>query len=285
MALVPGARATLLALFGDSFVKAPVEGSRDLNTIAWSHDGRYALVGGSGVLYAFDGASLRELEVPYVIAYRHMAARPGRDEFLASTSLGLIRISIKAEFGAPVELTSHDSRIVMVGDDPQVVMRLYAVSHERLEVRSLTASSGFLFQNAWSGPTEMLPSCPYLFTVMLRQPKDGPVPSDGRAAVNVQLETSKGPIDLGYFIVVVPVVKSEASLADYLPFALLAVGVAAAGVIVVRKVRKRARKEALKESPKPSEEREKEEVEEEAIVSAPSRGEEDYYRDWGDGKW
>jgi hypothetical protein len=54
---------------------------------------------------------------------------------------------------------------------------------------------------------------------------------------------------------------------------------------VVRKVRKRARKEALKESPKPSEEREKEEVEEEAIVSAPSRGEEDYYSDWGDGKW
>jgi hypothetical protein len=285
MALVPGGRATLLVLFGDSFVKVPVEGSRDLNAVAWSHDGRYALVGGSGVLYAFDGASLRELEVPYVITYRHIAARPGRDEFLASTSLGLIRISVKAEFGAPVELTSHDSRIAMVGDDPQVVMRLYAVSHERLEVRSLTASSGFLFQSAWSGPTEMLPSCLYLFTVTLRQPKGAPVPSDGRAAVSVQLETSKGPIDLGSYMAVVPIIKSEASPVDFLPLALFAVGVVAAGAIVVRKVRKRARKEALKESPKPSEEREKEEVEEEAIVSAPSRGEEDYYSDWVDGKW
>jgi hypothetical protein len=285
MALVPGARATLLALFGESFVKAPIESSRDLNAVAWSHDGRYALVGGSGVLYAFDGASLRELEVPYVITYRHMAARPGRDEFLASTSLGLIRISIKAEFSTPVELTSHDSRIATVGDDPQVVMRLYAVSHERLEVRSLTASSGFLFQNAWSGPTEMVPSCPYLFTVTLRQPKGAPVPSDGRAAVSVQLETSKGPIDLGSYMVVVPVIKSEASPVDFLPLALFVVGVVAAGMIVIRKVRKRAREEALKESPKPSEEREKEEVEEEAIVSAPSRGEEDYYSDWGDGKW
>jgi hypothetical protein len=216
-----------------------------------------------------------------------MAARPGRDEFLASTSLGLIRISVKAEFGAPVELMSHDSRVAMAGDDPQVVMRLYAVSHERLEVRSLTASSGFLFQSAWSGPTEMLPSCPYLFTVTLKQPKGGPVPSDGRAAVNFQLETSKGPIDLGSYMVVVPVIKSESSPTDFLPFALFAVGVVAAGVIVIREVRKRVRKEALKESPKPSEEREKEEVEEEAIVSAPSRSEEDYYSDsgWGDGKW
>jgi flagellar biosynthesis/type III secretory pathway M-ring protein FliF/YscJ len=86
-------------------------------------------------------------------------------------------------------------------------------------------------------------------------------------------------------MVVVPVIKSESSPTDFLPFALFAVGVVAAGLIVVRKVRKRARKEALKESPKPSEEREKEEVEEEAIVSAPSRSEEDYYSDWGDGKW
>jgi hypothetical protein len=131
----------------------------------------------------------------------------------------------------------------------------------------------------------MVPSCPYLFTVTLRQPKGGPVPSDGRVAVNVQLETSKGPIDLGYYMVVVPVIKSESSPADFLPFALFAVGIVAAGIIVVRKVRKRARKEVLKESPKPSEEREKEEVEEEAIASAPSRGEEDYYSDWGDGKW
>jgi photosystem II stability/assembly factor-like uncharacterized protein len=293
MALVPGVRATLLALFGDSFVKAPVEGSRDLNAIAWSHDGRYALIGGTGVLYAFDGVSLRELEVPYVITYHHIAARPGRDEFLASTSLGLIRVSIKAEFGAPVEPTSHDSRIVTAGDNPQVAMRLYVVSHEKLEVRSLTASSGFLFQSAWSGPTEMVPSCPYLFTVMLRQPKGGSVPADGRAAVNVQLETTKGPIDLGSYMVVVPVVKSESSPADYLSLVLLAVGVVAAGIIVVRKVRKRARKEILKESPKPEpvEEGEREEAEEESReeeeVAAPvsSRGEEDYYRDWGDGKW
>jgi hypothetical protein len=291
MVLVPGGKATLLALFGDSFVKIPVEGSRDLNAIAWSHDGRYALVGGSGVLYAFDGASLRELEVPYVITYHHIAARPGRDEFLASTSLGLIRTSVRADFGAPVELTNHDSRVAMAGEDPQVVMRLYAVSHEKLEVRSLTASSGFLFQSAWSGPTEMLPSCPYLFTITLRPPKSGPVPSDGRAAVNVQLETSKGPIDLGSYMVVVPIVKSEASPADFLPLALFAVGIIAAGVIVVRTIRKRARKEVLKESPKPSEEREKEEVEEEAreeeeiAVPAPSPGEEDYYSDWGDGTW
>jgi hypothetical protein len=286
VALVPGAKATLLVLFGESFVKAPVESNRDLNTVSWSHDGRYALIGGSGVLYAFDGASLRELEVPYVITYHHIAARPGRDEFLASTSLGLIRISIKAEFGAPVEPISHDIKVAMAGDDPQVVMRLYAISHEKLEVRSLTASSGFLFQSAWSGPTEMVPSCPYLFTVTLRAPKGGgPVPSDGRAAVSVQLETSKGPIDLGSYMVVVPVIKPESSPADFLPLALFAVGVVAAGIIVVRKVRKRARKEVLKESPKPSEEREKEEVEEEAIASAPSRGEEDYYSDWGDGKW
>jgi hypothetical protein len=285
MALVPGAKATLLALLGDSFVKVPMEGSRDLSAVAWSHDGRYALVGGSGVLYAFDGASLRELEVPYVITYRHIAARPGRDEFLASTSLGLIRISVRADFGAPVELTSHNSRVEMVGDDPQMVMRLYAVSHEKLEVRSLTASSGFLFQSAWSGPTEMVPSCPYLFTITLRPPRGGPVPSDGRAAVSVQLETSKGPIDLGSYMAPVPAVKSEASPVDYLPFALFIVGVVAAGVIVVRKVRKRAHKEVLKESPRPAEEREKEEVEEEAIVSAPPRGEEDYYSDWGDGKW
>jgi hypothetical protein len=293
MALVPGAKATLLALFGDSFVKVPMEGSRDLNAVVWSHDGRYALVGGSGVLYAFDGASLRELEVPYVITYRHMAARPGRDEFLASTSLGLIRVSIKAEFGTPVELTSHDSRVATAGDNPQVVMRLYAVSHEKLEVRSLMASSGFLFQSAWSGPTEMLPSCPYLFTVTLRPPKGGgPVPSDGRAAVSVQLETSKGPIDLGSYMVVVPVIKSESSPADYLPLALFA-GVIVAGILVVRTIRKRARKEALKESPKPKpvEEGEKEELEEEVreeekvAVPAPSRGEEDYYSDWGDGKW
>jgi hypothetical protein len=280
-----------LALFGDSFVKVPVEGNRDLNAVAWSHDGRYALVGGSGVLYAFDGASLKELEVPYVITYRHMAARPGRDEFLASTSLGLIRISVRAEFGAPVEPISHDIKIAMAGDDPQVIMRLYAVSHEKLEVRSLTASSGFLFQSAWSGPTEMLPSCPYLFTVTLRQPKGGPVPADGRAAVNVQLETTKGPIDFGSYMAVVPVVKSESSPADYLSLVLLAVGVVAAGMIVVRKVRKRARKEVLKESPKPEpvEEGEKEaeegEMEEEVTAPAPSRGEEDYYSDWGDGKW
>jgi hypothetical protein len=291
MVLVPGGKATLLALFGDSFVKIPVEGSRDLNAIAWSHDGRYALVGGSGVLYAFDGASLRELEVPYVITYHHIAARPGRDEFLASTSLGLIRTSVRADFGAPVELTNHDSRVAMAGEDPQVVMRLYAVSHEKLEVRSLTASSGFLFQSAWSGPTEMLPSCPYLFTITLRPPKSGPVPSDGRAAVNVQFETTKGPIDLGSYMAPVPVVKSEASPADYLPFALFA-GVIVAGVLVVRRVRKRARKEVLKESPKPEpvEEGEREEAEEgqeeeEVAAPAPSRGEEDYYRDWGDGKW
>jgi hypothetical protein len=173
-------------------------------------------------------------------------------------------------------------------------MRLYAVSHEKLEVRSLTASSGFLFQSAWSGPTEMLPSCPYLFTVTLRPPKGGgPVPSDGRAAVNVQLETSKGPIDLGSYTVVVPITKSEASPADFLPLALFAVGIVAAGIIVVRTIRKRARKEALKESPKPKpvEEGEKEELEEEVreeekvAVPAPSRGEEDYYSDWGDGKW
>jgi hypothetical protein len=267
-----------------------VEGSRDLNAIAWSHDGRYALIGGSGVLYAFDGASLRELEVPYVITYHHIAVRPGRDEFLASTSLGLIRISIKAEFGSPVELLSHDSRIAMAGDSPQVVVRLYAISHEKLEVRSLTASSGFLFQSAWSGPTEMVPSCPYLFTITLRPPKGGgPVPSDGRAAVSVQLETTKGPIDLGSYMVVVPIVKSESSPADYLPLALFA------GVIVavVRRVRKRARKEVLRESPKPEpvEEGEREEAgeetreEEEVTTPAPSRGEEDYYSDWGDGKW
>jgi hypothetical protein len=292
MALVPGAKATLLVLFGDNFVKAPVESSRDLNAVAWSHDGRYALVGGSGVLYAFDGASLRELEVPYVITYRHMAARPGRDEFLASTSLGLIRISIKAEFGAPVEPTSHDSRVAMAGEDPQVVMRLYAISHEKLEVRSLTASSGFLFQSAWFGPTEMVPSCPYLFTITLRAPKGGgPVPSDGRAVVSVQLETSKGPIDLGSYMVFVPVAKSEASPADYLPFALFVIGVVAAGIMVVRKIRKRARKEVLKESPKPEpveegerEAAEEEREEEEAVMPAPSRGEEDYYSDWGDGK-
>jgi hypothetical protein len=292
MALVPGGRATLLALFGDSFVKVPVEGSRDLNAVAWSFDGRYALIGGPGVLYVFDGASLKELEVPYVITYRHMAARPGRDEFLASTSLGLIRISIKAEFYAPVEPISHDIKIAMAGDDPQVVMRLYAVSHEKLEVRSLTASSGFLFQNAWSGPTEMLPSCPYLFTINLRPPRGGgPVPSDGRAAVSVQLETSKGPIELGSYMAPVPVVKSETSPADYIPFTLFIVGVVAAGIIVVRKVRRRTRKEVLKESPKPAEEGEKEaeeereEEKEEVVMPAPSRGEEDYYSDWGDGKW
>jgi hypothetical protein len=210
---------------------------------------------------------------------------------LASTSLGLIRISVRAEFGAPVEPISHDIKIAMAGDDPQVIMRLYAVSHEKLEVRSLTASSGFLFQSAWSGPTEMLPSCPYLFTVTLRQPKGGPVPADGRAAVNVQLETTKGPIDFGSYMAVVPVVKSESSPADYLSLVLLAVGVVAAGMIVVRKVRKRARKEVLKESPKPEpvEEGEKEaeegEMEEEVTAPAPSRGEEDYYSDWGDGKW
>jgi hypothetical protein len=265
-----------------------VEGSRDLNAVAWSYGGRYALVGGSGVLYAFDGASLRELEVPYVITYRHMAARPGRDEFLASTSLGLTRVSIKADFGTPLEPISHDIKVATAGDNPQVVMRLYAISHEKLEVRSLTASSGFLYQSAWSGPTEMLPSCPYLFTVTLRPPKGGgPVPSDGRAAVNVQLETSKGPIDLGSYMVVVPIVKSEASPVDYLPLALFAVGIVAAGIIVVRTIRKRARKGVLKESPKPAEEGEKEEVEEEQeeVVPAPSSGEEDYYRDWGDGKW
>jgi hypothetical protein len=89
----------------------------------------------------------------------------------------------------------------------------------------------------------------------------------------------------------VPVVKSEASPADYLPFALFA-GVIVAGVLVVRRVRKRARKEVLKESPKPEpvEEGEREEAEEgqeeeEVAAPAPSRGEEDYYRDWGDGKW
>jgi hypothetical protein len=293
MALVPGGKATLLVLFGDSFVKVPVEGSRDLNAIAWSRDGRYALVGGTGVLYAFDGASLSELEAPYVISYYHIAARPGRDEFLASTSLGLIRVSIKADFGTPVEPTSHDSRIATAGENPQVVMRFYAVSHEKLEVRSLTASSGFLFQSAWSGPTEMVPSCPYLFTVTLRPPKGGAIPADGRAAVNVQLETSKGPIDLGSYMAPVPVVKSEASPADYLPFALFA-GVIVAGILVVRRVRRRARKEVLRESPKPAEEREREEEEreeageetrEEVTAPVPSRGEEDYYRDWGDGKW
>jgi hypothetical protein len=107
------------------------------------------------------------------------------------------------------------------------------------------------------------------------------------------LETTKGPIDLGSYMVVVPVVKSESSPADYLSLVLLAVGVVAAGIIVVRKVRKRARKEILKESPKPEpvEEGEREEAEEESReeeeVAAPvsSRGEEDYYRDWGDGKW
>jgi len=168
-------------------------------------------------------------------------------------------------------------------------MRLYAISHEKLEVRSLTASSGFLFQNAWSGPTEMVPSCPYLFTITLRPPKGGAVPSDGRAAVNVQLETSKGPIDLGSYMVVVPIVKSEASPTDYLSLVLFAVGVVAAGILVVRSVRKRARKEVLRESPKPEpvEEGEREEVEEEQEEEeeAPSRGEEDYYSDWGDGKW
>jgi hypothetical protein len=92
-------------------------------------------------------------------------------------------------------------------------------------------------------------------------------------------------------MVVVPIVKSESSPADYLSLVLLAVGVVAAGIIVVRKVRKRARKEVLKESPKPEpvEEGEKEaeegQEEEEVAAPAPSRGEEDYYRDWGDGKW
>jgi hypothetical protein len=93
-------------------------------------------------------------------------------------------------------------------------------------------------------------------------------------------------------MVVVPVIKSEASPVDFLPFALFVVGVLAAGILVVRRIRKRARKEVLKESPKPEpveegerEVAEEEQEEEEAVMPAPSRGEEDYYSDWGDGKW
>jgi hypothetical protein len=77
-----------------------------------------------------------------------------------------------------------------------------------------------------------------------------------------------------------------------LPFTLFVVGVFAVGILVVRKIRKRARKEVLKESPKPEpvEEGEKEEAEEgqeeeEVAAPAPSRAEEGYYSDWGDGKW
>ncbi|MEM2233861.1 MAG: hypothetical protein QXP81_10030, partial [Nitrososphaerota archaeon] len=238
-ALVPGGSSTLLALLGDSLVRVPVEGSRDLLAAAWSHDGRFALVGGAGVLYAFDGASVREIEIPYVIAFRHIAARPGRDEFLASTSLGLIMVQVSASFGRLLEVLSHDSRIVPGKDGQSVVLNLYAVPHEGVRVSSLSASSDRLYLLSWSGPAEMVPSCPYQFTAELAVPRGGQV-AGGPTAVQLWLDTSRGPMDLGSYIVSVPFASSGGDIVlSWLTIAAVASAFLVGVVLIIRRLRRR----------------------------------------------
>lgn len=225
MALVPGGSSTLLVLYGDSIVRYPVEGERDLTTASWSRDGRYALIGGSGVLYAFDGASIREVESNYVITYKSIASRPSRDEFLASTSLGLLKVVVEMGFPRPLEVISQ--RVVPTPDG-RVLVDLFAVSHEPLKVESLTASSGSLYMRTWSGPSAMIPSCPYAFRVELTVPKGGT--SVTSSVVQLQLETDRGPLDMGSYSVRL---ASPAGTSDGSSLLMLFLTAAGAGVIGV----------------------------------------------------
>ncbi|MEM2233969.1 MAG: hypothetical protein QXP81_10585 [Nitrososphaerota archaeon] len=279
-ALVPGGSSTLLALLGDSLVRIPLEGSRDLLAAAWSHDGRYALVGGAGVLYAFDGASVREIEVPYVIAFRHIAARPGRDEFLASTSLGLIMVRVSASFGRLLEVLSHDSRVIAGRDGPSAVLSLYAVAHEPIRVSSLSASSDRLYLLSWS--------CPHQFTAELAVPRGGQV-AGGPTAVQLWLDTSRGQIDLGSYTVSVPLTPSGGdAVLSWLTIAAVVSALSVGAILVLRRLMRR-RAAAKLGAPEALGTGEREEGDsgateaEEARGTSERRGEEGYYG--GDERW
>jgi glyoxylase-like metal-dependent hydrolase (beta-lactamase superfamily II) len=98
--LVTGRGGRLFGILDGQLLPIPAETSRDLLSAAWGEG--YALVGGSGVLYLFDGHGLLELEAPHVTSWQSIAYR-GSGEFLASTPLGLILVKASYAPSKPLD--------------------------------------------------------------------------------------------------------------------------------------------------------------------------------------
>ncbi len=228
--LVAGRGGRLFGVLEGQLLPIPAGTSRDLLSVAWGEG--YALVGGAGVLYLFDGSRLIELEAPYVTTWRSIAYRGG-GEFLASTPLGLVLVKASYRPPAPLDVAVVD-RSPTAGGEYRAT--LIAIAHVGLEARAVRAE-GPAIVTGWSGPTRLAPGCPATIAVSLRPLQDR---SRGSSpTVWLYLETDSGSVELAALELAAPAQEQQPPLAEGLAMpALLAAAAAAVAIAVMRRARR-----------------------------------------------
>lgn len=190
LAVIPGSSSKVLVYVPHQHpIKIPVEGSRDLLSASWSSDGKYALIGGAGVLYAFDGANIVELELPYVVTFRDIAASPSSELFLATTSLGLLLI--EGSYSprrpltsfiekAPIGPDTYRLRVLLIPHRPYVAETLHIESRVPTSLTSQTLVR------------ELAPSCHHRLSADVKLGKEF-----RGGVVELYLDTESGKVYVG----------------------------------------------------------------------------------------
>jgi hypothetical protein len=227
--LVTGRGGRLFGILDGQLLPIPAETSRDLLSAAWGEG--YALVGGTGVLYLFDGHGLLELEAPHVTSWQSIAYR-GSGEFLASTPLGLILVKASYAPSKPLDSVVLDRSPTARGEQRVTIV---VIAHERVGIRNVRPEGPAALTD-WSGPRSLAPGCPASITVTLKPMGDRSMGS----TVWLYIDTDEGsPIEIATLELSAQS-KAQQPAAEPLVMPLLVIGaVAAVAVVVVRRVRRR----------------------------------------------
>jgi hypothetical protein len=227
--LVTGRGGRLFGILDGQLLPIPAETSRDLLSAAWGEG--YALVGGSGVLYLFDGHRLLELEAPHVTSWQSLAYR-GSGEFLASTPLGLILVKASYAHSKPLDSVVLDQSPTARGEQRATIV---AIAHERVGIRNVRPEGPAALTD-WSGPRTLAPGCPATITVTLKPMGDRSMGS----TVWLYIDTDEGSSIEIATLELSAQSQLQQTAAEPLVMPVLLVGaVAAIAVVVVRRVRRR----------------------------------------------
>lgn len=227
--LVTGRGGRLFGILDGQLLPIPAETSRDLLSAAWGEG--YALVGGSGVLYLFDGHGLLELEAPHVTSWQSIAYR-GSGEFLASTPLGLILVKASYAPSKPLDSVVLDRSPTARGEQRVTIV---AIAHERVGIRNVRPEGPAALTD-WSGPRSLSPGCPATIAVTLKPMGDRSMGS----TVWLYIDTDEGSSIGIATLELAAQSKAQQPAAEPLVMPLLVIGaVAAVAVVVVRRVRRR----------------------------------------------
>jgi hypothetical protein len=239
--LVTGRGGRLFGILDGQLLPIPAETSRDLVSAAWG-DG-YALVGGSGVLYLFDGYRLTELEAPHVTTWQSIAYR-GSGEFLASTPLGLMLIKTSYSPARALDAVLADHSTTAGGEHRVTIV---VIAHEGMEVKTVRPEGPAVVTD-WSGPRRLAPGCPATITASLKPMEDKSLGT----TVRLYLDTDGGSFELAALDLAAPSQAQQSAAGN--PIAIVAIAAGAIAAIAVVVARRRSRRAGEEPRGEPNEE-------------------------------